>query len=241
MHTWIRPRPSALVAAALGLALVTVIVGTAAPAWAGPLAPGQSGAGQAFVLNELDPSFQGQTLASTSTPFEVTEVDPDTGFSEFFRGTFNHRVVRESATGRLAFHYEFLRGLSNGILDYENFVVGSFAGFETDVFSDQTSLTTGAASRSADGTTIDFIGDEESPAHLVVRTNATDFAQTGTATLIAAFQPDGEFQQIPFTAFAPAADDPGPTPNPIPLPPAAWATLAAVGGLGAAKRLRRRG
>jgi len=83
--------------------------------------------------------------------------------------------------------------------------------------------------------------DEESPAHLVVRTNATEFAQTGTATLIAAFQPDGEFQQIPFTAFAPAADDPGPTPNPIPLPPAAWATLATVGGLGAAKRLRRRG
>lgn len=40
--------------------------------------------------------------------------------------------------------------------------------------------------------------------------------------------------------FDVTADDPGPTPNPIPLPPAAWAALMTMGGFGALRKLRRR-
>src|SRR5207253_6324735 len=52
--------------------------------------------------------------------------------------------LRESATGRMAFHYEFLRGESNATVDFEDFFVRGFRGFRgftADVFSDQTSLT----------------------------------------------------------------------------------------------------
>lgn len=234
MYTRFISRPSALLAATLALTAV------AAPAGAGLLEPGQTGGGEDFVFRADNPSFAGETLESTSTPFELTRVD-DTGRTQFFRGTFNHRVVRESQTGRLAFHYEFLRGASNTELDFENFIVRGFASFTTDVFSDQTNQTQARASRSADGDEIDFVGDETRPAILVVRTDATDFEDGGNATLVAAFQPDSVNQGQSFNTFAPAADDPGPTPNPIPLPPAAWAAFSTMGAFGALKKLRRRG
>ena len=225
--------------AALFAAAFASLLFAAAPAHAGLLAPGEDGQGDDFVFNPGDPAFAGETLASRTAPIELTRVDDDTGETQTYSGTFNTRVVREP-TGRLAFHYQFLRGTGNAPLDYENFVVGGFAGFETDVFSDQTSLTAGAASRSADGDSIDFVGDESADGNVVVRTNATAFDETGTARLVASFQPDAVDQFQSFTAFAPAADEPGPQPNPIPLPPAAWAALATMGGFGAVKRLRRR-
>ena len=157
-----------------------ILLAFAAPAAAGLLDPGETGGGEEFVLDLADPSFQGETLASSSTPFEFNGTN-SSGEPVFFRGTFNTRVVRESATGTLAFHYQFLRGESNQILDFENFYASSFRGLQTDVFSDQTSLTQGRATRSADGKTIDFVGDEESNANLVVRTDATAFAAGGTA------------------------------------------------------------
>ena len=50
--------------------------------------------------------------------------------------------------------------------------------------------------------------------------------------------PAGGTERFPqFDTFRPAAD--GGEPNPIPLPPAAWAALATMGGFGAVKALRR--
>ena len=58
------------------------------------------------------------------------------------------------------------------------------------------------------------------------------------------FEPSGVSRRTAFAAFPPAADGPGP--NPIPLPPAAWAalvTMTVYGGAGGLRRghLRRRG
>jgi hypothetical protein len=221
------------------LLATAALVAFSAPAQAGPLAPGEVGGGEAFVLNLDDPSFQGETVASSTAPISIETVDPDTGEPRSFTGTFNHRVVRESATGRLAFHYEFLRTGVVGIYDFESFVVGDFTGFTTDVFSDQTALTQARAIRSADGATVEFIGDEENNANVVVRTDATVFQPGGTARLEGEFQPDLLNQDVTFETFRPAADDGGPGPNPIPLPPAAWAALATTGGFGGVKVLRR--
>ena len=221
------------------LAAVLALTALSDSARAGLLQPGETGGGEEFILDLADPSFQGETLASTSTPFEFNGTN-SSGEPVFFRGTFNTSVVRESATGRLAFHYQFLRGQSNQILDFENFYVSSFQGFETDVFSDQTSLSQGRATRSADGRTIDFVGDEENNANLVVRTNATAFAAGGTAALWGSFQPSGGDETQTYEAFQPVADDPGPGPNPIPLPPAVWAALSTMGAFGAMSKLRRR-
>ena len=219
------------------LLTAVVLLALSASARAGLLPPGETGGGEGFVLNLSDPSFQGQTLASSSTPFEFNGTN-SVGDPVFFRGTFNHTVVRESS-GFLAFHYQFLRGPSNQILDFENFVVGNFGSFTTDLFSDQTSLTTARATRSADGNTIDFVGDEERDANLVVRTNATAFAAGGAAALVGSFQPSGGDSTQSFDTFQPAADDGGPGPNPIPLPPAAWAALSTTGALVAFSKLRR--
>lgn len=79
---------------------------------AGPLAPRQQDAGPEFFFDANDPSFAGDTLASRTTPFELTidvlEDDQQTVGQRFVRGTVTHYVVRES-TGRLAFHYDVRR------------------------------------------------------------------------------------------------------------------------------------
>ena len=205
------------------------------PAKAGPLAPGETRGGAAYVLNLDDPSFAGDTLLSETTPFEIVFEHEEIGTS-FVRGTFTHLVVRES-TGRLAFHYRVQETASGGsIIDFENMFVSGFAGFTTDVFSDQTDLTEARASRSADGDTIDFIADEEPfSGNFVVRTNATAFeAGAGSASVLARFQGSEPIGGSDRTVVLAA------TAAPVPLPPAVWAGLATMGAFGAFKRLRRR-
>lgn len=217
------------------------------PLPAGPLAPGESRGGEEYLLDLNDPSFAGETLFATTVPFEVLFEQQDGSDANFIRGTFTHLVIREAATGRLAFHYRLQETQQQGgAIDFENLFIDGFAGFSTDVFSDQDSLG-GEVSRSADGDTIDFVGDEEPfSGNFVVRTDATAFDEGADVSVLARAQtgePIGGIERnlVLGPTAVPAADDPGPTPNPIPLPPAAWAALATMGGFGAVKRLRRRG
>jgi len=225
------------------LAAAAVLLALSASVNAGILEPGQSGGGEDFILNLEDPRFDGTVLASRTLPFEVIDTDTLTGEQIGVRGTLTHSVVRQTATGRLAFHYGVQGTQVNATVDFENFYASGFRGFLTDVYSDETSLTTARSTRSADGNEIDFVGDESWGANFVVRTDATEFEEGGRARIWASFQtgdPAGGTERFPqFDTFRPAADDGGP--NPIPLPPAAWAALATMGGFGAVKALRRVG
>jgi hypothetical protein len=209
---------------------------------AGILEPGEGGGGEEFVLRLDDPRFAGETLASRSIPFEIIDTDQLTGEEIGVRGTLTHSVVRESATGQLAFHYGVTGTQVNVVIDFEDFFARGFQSFLTDVYSNQTALTEAGSNRSADGNQIHFIGDESwGGASFVVRTDATEFEEGGEAEILAFYQtgdpPGGGERRVTFDTFRPAADDGGP--NPIPLPPAAWAALATTGGFGAAKALRR--
>jgi hypothetical protein len=90
---------------------------------------------------------------------------------------------------------------------------------------------------------------------LAIETDATEFNDEGTGefradaefVVVDPTDPEGGPGQVGLDAtvtfeglFQPFADDGGPGPNPIPLPPAAWAGLATMGGFGVIKRLRRR-
>lgn len=218
------------------------VLSVAAPARAGVLVPGQRGGGEDFVLNIDDPRFEGETLATRTTPFEVLTTDVDTGATIGVTGTLESSVVRESATGTLAFHYSVRGQERNATVDFEELRVGGFAAFDTDAYSNETSLTQARSNRSGDGDLIEFTGDESWGADFVVRTNATAFDEDGRAVIWAAFQtgePASGFNHFPgFDTFQPAAAGPGPTP--IPLPPALWAGLSTIGVFGAFRALRRR-
>ena len=237
MHTRILSWPPALVVAAV------VALAAAGSARAGLLEPGQAGSGEAFRLDLDDPSFAGDTLATETVTRDVFDVDRVTGETIGVTVTLTHSVVRE-ATGQLAFHYRVSGQQVNATVDFENLDVSGFAGFTTDVFSSERSLTDAGSDRSADGNTIGFIGDESWGADFVVRTDAREFEEGGAAVIWASLitgDPVGGSEHFPsFNTFRPAADDAGPQPNPIPLPPAAWAALATMGGFEAVNRLRRR-
>lgn len=132
------------------------------------------------------------------------------------------------------------------VVDFETFVAGGFAGFTTDVFSNQDAFSSGSASafRTADGDSVRFLANESwsQPAAFVVRTGVTEFDEGGVGVIETEFlglSPiDGmRYRSFQFDSFGPAA---GPSPNPIPLPPAAWAAAGTMLGFGAVRRLRRR-
>ncbi|HZN64986.1 MAG TPA: hypothetical protein VFB66_06765 [Tepidisphaeraceae bacterium] len=218
------------------------LLALSASANAGILEPGEGGSGDEFVLRLDDPQFTGETLASRSLPFEIIETDQLTGEEIGVRGTLTHSVVRESATGRLAFHYGVTGTEVVVQIDFEDLFVRGFQSFVTDVYSDQTSLVDASSNRSADGNQVNFVAAENFQGNFVVRTDATEFEEGGEAEILAFYQtgdpPGGNERRVTFDTFRPAADDGG-EPNPIPLPPAAWAALATMGGFGAVKALRQ--
>ena len=226
---------------------VGVLLVMAVPARAGLLAPGQSTGGEPFRLTDPnDPQFQGTTLETVTLPIDITTAGED-GQPRFVRGTFTHRVVRESASGNLAFHYQVDGTEQNETVDFDDFFVTAFGNFSADVFSDQEGGggVDASVSRSADGNEIHFLGAEEPfDGYFIVRTDATEYEDGGAARIWARFQtgvPDAAQDQFrTFDTFQPLADDGGPAPNPIPLPPAAWAALSTMGAYGAIHKLRRR-
>ena len=176
------------------------------------LAPGQAGGGEAFRLDLNHPLFAGETLATRTLTRDLIEPDEATGQPIGVTISLTQNVVREAATGRLAFHYFVSGDELNATVDFEDLTAGGFAGFATDVYSDQTSLTDARSSRSADGGTVTFVADESWGGAFVVRTDATQFADGGTTTLWAQLQtgdPVGPRSRFPeFQTFRPVPEPP---------------------------------
>src|SRR5829696_1349117 len=124
--------------------VVTVLVVAAGSAYGGALAPGEGmGSGDVYLLDPGDPSFAGDPLFSYTTPFEIVFEQPQGG-NDAVRGTFTHSVVREAATGRLAFHYRVQQAERVGrVIDFDDVYVRGFSGFATDVYGDQRALVVG--------------------------------------------------------------------------------------------------
>ena len=114
--------------------------------------------------------------------------------------------------------------------------IGPFGSFTTDAYF---SVDDHSDSRSADGATLDYIFNvEDVDGRFLVRTDATAFAADGAFTVGMDFEPGAGNDSATFAAHVPAADDGGPGPNPIPLPPAAWAGLVTAGLFGAGGKAR---
>lgn len=239
------------------LSAAAAVLAPSNAAMAVSVAPGESTTtrdGPDFVMPT------GELLAERSFPLtlnfaipEGTVADPAPGTT----GTLTSSVRRGTSGSGLVFVYDLRLEADTEYADeFARLTVGSFAGFSTDVTGDIGPFPGFEISRSADGATVvatkgDGVGGN---VILAIETDAAEFNDQGTAE----FRADAEFVltdpndptggpgQVGLDAtvnvsgvFQPTADDPGPQPNPIPLPPAAWAAIATMGGFGAVKRLRR--
>jgi len=210
-------------------AVVSVLLFGSAGARAGLIAPGETGSGHTFLT---DGPLTGTVVAERTVPYEFSapdEVpdDPDVPATLFARGTITSRVLRDDATGRLTFVYTGTQTATNSIVDLDALAVVGFAGFTTDVVTDQSGT---LVNRSTDGDaiTLSFDSSEDVNGLFVVRTNATAFKELAEGLAIEiAFQPDSTRVSQFFDTFQPAADA-GPGPAPIPLPPAAASAIAAA-------------
>ena len=134
-----------------------------------------------FLLDANDLSFGGETLFPTTFPAHLPFNQSD-GSVDPIDLKFTTSVVRETATGRLAFHYDFEpTGRATGRpIDLEFVLAAGDRGVgPVDVHSDNPGWG-GQAWRFNDGDAIRFEADEQRFAcHFVVRTSATQFRQTG--------------------------------------------------------------
>jgi hypothetical protein len=207
------------------------------------------------------PTPTGAILARSVLPFSIAyrADDGDGGsfldFGGTATGTLTNTVLRESSTGTLTFVYDIDYGDDSAVDASEASVltVSGFDGFSTDVTGLLDFEPVILASRSADGADVRLGSDDPGlggAPTLVVRTDATAFARTGTARFfagdeLAVLGPDGpalEFAggtAVVLGAFEPADSDP-PPPTAIPLPPAAWSGLAGIGAVWASRGLARR-
>src|SRR5688572_29977489 len=103
--------------------LATMALTAQVPARAGPLAPGERRGDEAMRLDLNDPSFAGDTLLSETTPFEIDFEQEEGSPPNSVNGTFTQLVVRESATGNLAFHYRLQGNVVGGVIDFEDLIV----------------------------------------------------------------------------------------------------------------------
>ena len=215
-------------------------------AYAGPVAPGQElvlspgdEAAELFRLDPDSPDLAGEVLAELSAPYEFMAIDSEdptrVGLS---RGTVTNRVVRESATGRLAFHYLIVQAESQEVVDLVGTQFNGLGQFETDLLLRRAVSSTAVISRSADGDEIAIGSDLEQVGEwAVVRTDATAFEPGGSVTYAYSFPAldgPGESGSVTFAAFRPAD-----AAAVIPLPPAAWTGLSALLLLGSVRPLAR--
>ena len=241
-----------------------VVLAGAAVAPAGVVRPGET-----VVVSDLELTMpEGAVLARSVIPFAVEYEANGGSFIEFggtTSGVLTNTVVRDEQTGTLAFVYDvdFSGDAGADASEASVLTVGGFAPFATDVTGTLDFETVILASRTDDAADVRLSSDDAGlggAPKLVVRTDATDFAATGTARFfagdeLAVMTPDGF--SLEFAAgtaelsgtFQPAEagggggdGDGGATP--IPLPPAAWSGLAALGAIGLTRGLawrRRRG
>jgi hypothetical protein len=123
-------------------------------------------------------------------------------------------------------------------VDLEALAVVGFAGFTTDVVSDQSGT---LVNRTTDGDviTLAFDSSEDVNGVFVVRTNATAFEESQTLAIEIDFPPSSKRVSQFFATFQPSADaGPGPGPTPVPLPPAAASAIAAGAALALARAAR---
>lgn len=243
---------TSLALAAWVLGIVSAMTATIAA----PVKPGQT-----VVVDASDfETPEGTILASTTIPFSIGYTTHLGGgaFVDFpgtTDGTLTSAVMRDDRRGTLAFLYgadldgDYAR--AGSILTVDGFNLFST---EVDAAFDFENKT--IASRSVDGSSIKVGSDDPGkggPPQLVVRTDATEFASTGTARFfagdfLAVRTDDGlavEFvggTAIVAGMFQPVADndvEPAPAPNPIPLPPAVWTALGSMLVVGASRAWKR--
>ena len=228
-----------------GCSAVGCLLATSASA--GVVQPGQSASGRnedagLWPLPD-DTVWRGELLGEQSDTFEfigdaLESPDDLPDPAPFARGTFTSRVYRDVETGGLAFEYVLDQTEHAGVIDLERVSIRSFQSFVTDAYFSNDDHN---VSRSADGASLDYLFNiEDVDGRFLVRTDAEAFNANGSFFVAMDFEPDRGTRNDTFAAFQPTADDPGPTPNPIPLPPAAWAAVATVGAFGAGGKLRRR-
>jgi hypothetical protein len=172
-------------------------------------------------------------------------------------GSLTSSVFRSTTGGGLVFVYDLDLDRETDYADESSVLtVRSFGNFATDVTGVIDAQQGIRVQRSADGSALfgDNPGEGLGGAPVfAVATDATAFDGSGSGSFEAFAEfvvggpgfPDGAEQmglgaRFDFTGlYQPLADDGGPGPNPIPLPPAAWAALATAGMFGAGARLRR--
>jgi hypothetical protein len=189
------------------------------------LTPGQTG------IAGLESSFfQGDrysplwTLVDQQT-FQMTFKYPPFSPAQDHNVTFINSVYRNPDTGNLIFGYRF-----SGLPSFEDFDFDTkgFGGLRTEVTSN-----VGAggfkASRSADGSVINFLGQGESSNISYIATDATSFNKNGI-TIATSSNQFGDVGAITDTIEVPGTFQP----VAVPLPPAVWGgsvMLMAVMGL----------
>jgi hypothetical protein len=246
------------------VAFAVAVLAVSSAAMAVPVAPGQS------TTTRDGPEFQmpaGELLAERSIAFTLTVLEvpegmtaePDPGepsAQPSTTGTLTTSVRRATDGTGLVFVYDLDLENDIGFADeLARLTVGSFAGFSTDATGEIGEANGFEVSRSADGATVRAEVGEGLGGDVImaIETDATEFDDGGSGEFSALAEyvlrdpNDPSFSdQVVLGAtvtfddglFQPVADDG--EPNPIPLPPAAWAGLATMGGFGAIRKLRRR-
>lgn len=172
--------------------------------------------------------WPGEVLASRTAPFEIRVNFEDLGRDLVHTGTVTQEVVRESGTGYLSFHYRVNDGpTSDQMVEFEGVRLHGFETWFTDVRSNVPDGVDFALDRFNGGDT--FFHWARVPVefglHVVVRTNAPDFAEGGS------FQ-----YRVDWDGWGQAGTAGVATFRPVPEPTVAWAvSLIVAGGL-----LRRR-
>jgi hypothetical protein len=189
----------------------------------------------------------GAVVAQTTELFTIDYHDSTGGIGEFVNfsgkveGALTSTVVRETGTNKLAFIYDI------DLDDHEGaaaraasaFTVNDFNTFISNVDGLLDHETAIVASRSSDGGSIQLASDDPGlggAPRLVVRTDATDFASTGSAKFFAGDEfavatPDGTQTQLAAGSviipgiFRPVEES---SVTPIPLPPAGWIALGTL-------------
>ena len=169
--------------------------------------------------------WQGEVLASQTTPFEIRRFSEDAGRDVWVTGALTHEVIRETKTGNLSFHYRAnVGGASPDTRDFEGITAGGFGGFRTDVWANVDYSELPTLYRTPDGETLWYTAGEGFSHWLIVRTNAPDFAPGGTFTYAVDWDGAGEAGTAQIATF-----------QAVPEPGAGMALLTAAGIL-----LRRR-
>ena len=190
------------------------------------------------------PDLGGSLEAMQDIPFSLTD---DQG-KVFYIGQIQHEVMRDPDTNTLSFYYKFINAPSSSVLGVEDLVAGSFKDYSTDVaiLTDTAGDTAPTdVLRNTTGSNVIFefdaassrIAPGNSSFTFLVKTNATQFDNKGTAS-ITAFIADSTDEGSQLLAGGEATINtfrPTGTPIPIasppavavsaPLPPAAWSAL----------------